>query len=410
MRTALTIASKDLRVLTRHKAALFWVLGFPLALAVFFGSVFAGGGAQRALTVVVSDRETTPFTESLLLELKRSDALAVEEAPLDSARTLVRLGKATAHIVFQPGITRHRGFREGDLEIGIDPSRRTEAEFLRGIVMQALLKAVSRQTAGGDRPTVADQADQTRLDRMIAAWGQFVALMDSARTRDTTGSGSASAASAGPPIRVIPVTRDTAGQPQSSWEITFPSSVMWALIGVCATFAVSIVAERTRGTYLRLTLAPIRRAHILAGKGLACLGAGVIVTAALLGLGVGVFGIRVYSAAQLAAGVLAAAVCFVGLMMLIAALGREERTVDSAAWAILLVQSMLGGGMIPLIAMPSWMRTLSDFSAVKWGILAIEGAIWRGFTWAEMATPMLVLAGIGLVGFTVGAWALSRSQ
>ena len=58
-----------------------------------------------------------------------------------------------------------------------------------------------------------------------------------------------------------------------------------------------------------------------------------------------------------------------------------------------------------LIAMPPWMLTASHFSPVKWGILALEGAIWRRFTFLEMLTPCGILLAVGAVGFAVGvAW------
>jgi ABC-2 type transport system permease protein len=49
------------------------------------------------------------------------------------------------------------------------------------------------------------------------------------------------------------------------------------------------------------------------------------------------------------------------------------------------------------------MVPLSNVSPVKWGILALEGALWRGFTLGEMAVPCLVLLGVGVTGFAVGA-------
>ena len=45
-----------------------------------------------------------------------------------------------------------------------------------------------------------------------------------------------------------------------------------------------------------------------------------------------------------------------------------------------MLMAMFGGGMIPLVFMPKFMQTLSNFSPAKWSVLALEGAIWRGFT------------------------------
>jgi ABC-2 type transport system permease protein len=60
--------------------------------------------------------------------------------------------------------------------------------------------------------------------------------------------------------------------------------------------------------------------------------------------------------------------------------------------------------MVPLFAMPSWMQAAGTVSPVKWSILALEGAIWRGFTPAELAVPCAVLLAVGAAGFLLGAW------
>lgn len=65
--------------------------------------------------------------------------------------------------------------------------------------------------------------------------------------------------------------------------------------------------------------------------------------------------------------------------------------------------SMLGGGMIPLTIMPPWIQPFSYLSPVRWAIISFEGAIWRGFSLAEMAVPCAILIGIGAVAFAIGA-------
>jgi ABC-2 type transport system permease protein len=123
----------------------------------------------------------------------------------------------------------------------------------------------------------------------------------------------------------------------------------------------------------------------------------------LLAVGVAFFGVRPSSPLLLALPLVSAAVAFVGIMMLVAALGRTEQAASGAGWAVLLVMAMLGGGMVPLFVMPSWMLVASNVSPAKWAILSLEGALWRGFSPAEMALPCMILLGVGLVCFTLGA-------
>jgi ABC-2 type transport system permease protein len=194
--------------------------------------------------------------------------------------------------------------------------------------------------------------------------------------------------------------------PRTAFEISFPSAILWALLGCTSGFAQSLVTERTLGTYLRLRASPLSRSQVLLGKGLASYLAGVGIIVALLAIGGTFLGVRLQHPGALTAAVLATPFCFTGMTLLFANLGKTERAVGGASWAVMLVMSMLGGGMIPLIAMPAWMQTASNVSPVKWGILGLEGAIWRGFSAAEMVLPCAILIGVGLLGMTLG-WILS---
>ena len=102
--------------------------------------------------------------------------------------------------------------------------------------------------------------------------------------------------------------------------------------------------------------------------------------------------------------------CFVGLMMFISTLGRTEQSASGAGWALMLVMAMLGGGMVPLIFMPSWLRPVTHISPIKWSILALEGGIWRDLNVAEMVGPLLVLLGIGTGAFILGVSLLLRQE
>jgi len=426
VKAILTIALKDLKILTRDKAGFFWVLLFPVMMAVFFGAISSGGSGNRAaMPIAVVDQDRGPYARAFLSELQKSEALRVREAPLDSARLLVRRGQLVAYVGLWPGVGKSFGFG-GDsamIELGLDPNRRAEAGYLRGLVTAATFSTMRGQfTAGGSgremiRQNLASlQSDLTRSTEerrraagVLSNLERFMVSLDSTESAVGAKGAATAGGEGGPRIRVIDIAEEENG-PRNAYEITFPSSVMWALIGVCMSFAISIVHERIRGTFLRLRLAPISRAQILAGKGLAAFLAALGAATLLLLLAAVVFNVRISNPPALAVALVAAAFCFTGLMMLISVFGRTHSAVAGAGWAVLLVMSMTGGGMIPLIAMPAWMQSVSNFSLVKWGVLAVEGAIWRGFSPQEMALPVGILLAAGAVGFAVGARSLSRSE
>jgi ABC-2 type transport system permease protein len=175
-------------------------------------------------------------------------------------------------------------------------------------------------------------------------------------------------------------------------------------------FGVSLVSERTGGTLTRLRVAPIGRWHIVLGKAVACLATTLAVCALMLAVAWVAFGVRPVAPGTLVVGVLAVAFCFVGVMMLLSVIARTEAAASGLGWACLLTLAMIGGGAIPLAFMPPWLREIGHVSPVKWGILAIEGGLWRGLSASEMALPVGLLVAMGATEFAVGAVVFARRE
>ena len=115
--------------------------------------------------------------------------------------------------------------------------------------------------------------------------------------------------------------------PRSTFEFTFPQGVIWGLIGCIMSFAVGLVVERTHGTLVRLQIAPLTRAAVLAGKGLGCfLAASWRCRRPCSRLPRRVPACACTRGTALLLAMVSAAGCFVGIMMLVAA-SRAERTV-----------------------------------------------------------------------------------
>ncbi len=109
------------------------------------------------------------------------------------------------------------------------------------------------------------------------------------------------------------------------------------------------------------------------------------------------------SMVMLMLAILSSAICFVGIMMLLSVCGKTENSAGGIGWSVLLMMAMIGGGMMPLFFMPKWMQTVASISPIKWTVLSLEGAVFRGYSLADMALPCGVLLGIGLAGFAVGS-------
>ncbi len=420
MRPIVTLAAKDLRLVSRDYFGLFWMLVFPLLYALFFGSIIGGGGSHtNALPLAIADEDQSDVSRALVERLKKSAALHVEDLPRAEARDAVLKGRLTAYVAIPRGYGQVPLFGRGDgaaLEVGIDPSRRAEEGVLQGVLMEAAAGRMQEMMTDPKRSReeiaqslkqveqAKDMPPQQRetLKHFLGELNQFVGAM-----------GPAEAASGSPwqpaDIHWVPVTAGKSG-PRSAFEITFPSAVIWSILGCVTTFAISLVSERRGGTFLRLQVAPLTRAQVLAGKGLACFAASAGVAVLLLMLGRLVFGVRMEDPLGLLLGIACTAFGFTGIMMFVSTLGTTERGVAGAGWGVLMPLAMIGGGMIPLIAMPDWMRTVSSISPVKWAILALEGAIWRGYSLTDMLLPCGILLAVGVVTFAIGVRVLRRQE
>ncbi|MFH1893988.1 MAG: ABC transporter permease [Candidatus Zixiibacteriota bacterium] len=421
MRSILILALKDLLLLWRDKFGLFWVAVFPLLYAIFFGSIFSSNDeGSRAISVAIADQDSTANSAEFIAEIEKSDVLKPILLDFEEAKDRVRRGKVTAYILIEKGFGEFGGmFFMGSppVKIGVDPSRKAEAGYLQGMVTKLLFKMTQKEMSDTDKmvsrmrdaevdiagDTSLTDGQRSTLQNLFSSLGQFYGQAGTSKLNLQD-------AKMGE-IEVESVERETIGSaPRSYYDISFPQAIIWGLIGCAASFAISIVTERTKGTLLRLRLAPISGVQILAGKGVACFFACSAVVLLLLAFGKLVFGVTISNPVNLALATFGAAFCFVGIMMFMSVLGKTERAVAGSGWSILMVMAMTGGGMVPAMFMPGWMKAISQFSPVRWAIYGLEGAIWRGFSFSEMMQPFGILLGIGVLFFAVGAIVMSRSE
>ena len=315
----------------------------------------------------------------------------------------VRRGQLVGLIAIPKGFGESAGmpWQKGPaIEVGIDPSRGAESGMLQGLIMQAAGKLMVDRFQ--DPASMRSLIDKSRKDiesnaatyppAMRPVLLTMMSSLDSFHevAGGYAGGGSRRAAAgtkATMPefqvahIETLDVTREIpkgstealVRQVRSKWDISFPQAMMWGVLACAAGFAITLVRERKQGTLMRLQVAPVTRAQVLAGKATACFLAvlGVIVVMLVFGIWLGM---RPRNPGWLALAALSIAFCFVGIMMLMSVIGKTEESVSGAAWSANMLMAMFGGGMVPLLFMPSFMKTLSNVSPVKWSILALEGA------------------------------------
>ncbi len=425
------IMHKDFKLLFKDKMAVFFTFFFPLIFAFFFGSIIGGGSASKGMKVAVTDLDNSSSSQVFVEQLKNSDALRVTITTEEKARELVRKGKLVAFILLPKGFgENYSSVFSGnvpELKVGIDPSRKAEAGYLEGALMKLGVKRF--ESLFSDANKMISQLDLSvekikKDENVPEAWkgllSEFLPQMNQLIKKQAQDNengktpmfGGANGADSNPMMPLKISQQDVSVKrrgPKNAYSITIPQAIIWAIMGVVIGFAVNIVQEKRLGTVNRLSLAPISRLQIMSGKALGCFTAQLAVTSLLLTIAYFMLGVN-FDIAKVLLAVVAAGICFVGIMMFFASLAKTERSVAGLTNAFLIIMGMIGGAMIPLFVMPGWMQSISNISPVKWSILALEGAIWRDFSYSEMLLPVLVLISIGVVFFALGTRLLKLEQ
>ncbi|MFT3684850.1 MAG: ABC transporter permease [Phycisphaerales bacterium] len=298
MSAIFALAGKDLRLLTRDRAGFFFTFIFPVAFALFFGMIFAGGNkggmAGSGIKVAVLDSDNTEASRAFAKTLGDAEELKVTvPQSLDEGNLLVVQSKVVALIQIMPGYGEGqqnlfwRGGAASTIEVAVDPSKKAEAGMLQGVLQKYAFAGMGKaftdpKTSKGQiesvRKKIADSKDMSGADRLMFntffnSMDTFMGQLDQRdqKAKDTGTDSTDKKDEAGfafEPVKIV--NRDLSVQrnelPPNSWTISFPQGIIWGVMGAALGFAASLVGEKTGGTFGRLMASPLPRWGVLGGK------------------------------------------------------------------------------------------------------------------------------------------------
>ena len=464
MRVILTIAAKDLRLLLRDRTNAFFVIVFPLAIAIFFGSIF--GGSSRSIPVAVVIESAGPAATDFANALEKDSTLSVRILPSrEEADASVRLGRVAACVIipktFDTDLEKAMAGGRAIVEVHCDPARQAESGLVVGKLNEHAMRAIVRMftnpkinskvlaqsklalalnpnMTSQQRERVSDVLESVQelfkqQNREAAAAaetsktiagsvsGDSITNSVKANTSESTKSASNNTENGNVPVSTPPsatspdpflalpiqiqssTIASESTEPPSTFAVTFPQGLVWGFVGCIGAFGAGMAEERRRGTFMRLLLAPCTIFSVLAGKSLACFTACVTMSVFMLLVATFGFHVSVQNWPMLALAIATCSFAFSGFTMALSGLFKNnEGSARSAGNAIVLVLVMIGGGTIPIAFMPPFLRAASQASPFSWAILTIEGAVWRGFAFTEMLAPLGILLFIGALGLLLG--------
>ncbi len=202
-----------------------------------------------------------------------------------------------------------------------------------------------------------------------------------------------------------PLYQAAQGQVAGVSQAVIATLVTFSLLGLSIVGG-SILTERIWHTWERVRMTAVRPAELLTGKAIPALAALLAQQAIIVGFGVAVLGLVVASPALLTMALVAWTLTLLGLGAAIGVLARSLSELSVIYDVGGMILSSLGGALVPLSAMPGWVRHVAPASPGYWAVSALQAAL-RG-DGAGTARACAVLAGFALAFALVAALRAGR--
>jgi ABC-2 type transport system permease protein len=414
---------KDLLLFFSDRRSVIVSFVVPIAIASFFGAVFASGGQNREparIAIAIIDQDGSAISKGVLAGAETDKNLKVATPTEAEARDSVRKGKTAVAVIIPQGFGDASGQAFfGDAEKPVltllhDPSRTIELAMVRGVMTQHVMEAVSKEMFGGDqgRQVIDKTLPQIQASTSMSAERkrELVEMLGSVQKyyREQPPS-----AAAGTPERrgiTMPYTVNeeamTAGSniAYNGYAHSFAGMAIQFLLFAMANMGIDMLLERQRGLWARLRSAPLSKLTLLAGKALS----GTIISLAVLlvsfAFAMIVFGVRIQGSAIGFLGIsVACALMAATFGLLVAALGNSPATARGVTTLAVLMMVMLGGAWVPTFVFPAWLQQFTMIVPVRWAVDGLDAMTWRGIGLSGAIVPMLVLVGFAALFAAVAA-------
>lgn len=402
LRTALTVAAKDLRLFLRDRVALLMSFALPIVLATVFGaamgSVFGGGGGANRIEILFEDLDGSAASKALLAELQSSKALQVEVR--SEVRSRVERGSAPAALLVPAGFGADvEAGRKPRLVLYRDPGKEIEQQILAGNLVPVLMRASG--------PAVAKEMMKRGMEAMgfPAGMREMAETMFDAQPKSKDGASSSKnpfdfetggADALGLHVEDVAGGADADQKSAGGSHAIAGIAVMMLLFGLTACGG-TILEEEQSGTLQRVRLTPNAGVAVLLGKMIFTVAVGLSQLVLLFAYGGLVFGVPVLrEPVALFVHSVAVASAAAGFGLCLAVLCRTRKQLEGLSTLLILTMSALGGSWFPLAIVPAWFRTIGHFTLNAWAMDGYQGIFWYGKGLGGIAVDVLVLFAIAI--------------
>jgi ABC-type Na+ efflux pump permease subunit len=378
LRDAAFIATHDLRSLIRQKETLLWVFVMPVLFFYFIGTVtggFSGNAADRPTPIALQAPPNAGIVVDQLVRRLEEQRYAVVRT-----KTPEEFDAYTRRLTV-PAVTTHATVTDSVLA-----GNQLEVTFER---------------RGDD---LAASLDQVRLNRAVYTVVADLAVIKT-EGRDATPEAFASITSA--PRRLTLSVR-AAGErldPPSGFAQAVPGTmVMFTMIILLTSGAITLVVEREYGLLRRLASTPISRGSIVLGKWAARMALALVQLGFAMVLGTTLFRIDWGGAVLMVMLVLVAWAAFnASLALLLGNIARTQAQTAGIGVLASMVLAALGGCWWPIEITPDWMQAIAILLPTGWTMDAMHKLVNFGYGPAAALPHVAALSTAALAAAWGGA-------
>jgi len=417
------LVRKDLQLFFVDRRSVIVSFVVPIAIASFFGAVFASGGQNREparIGIALIDQDDTPITRAIVAGAESDKNLKVERPTEAEARERVRAGKTAVAVVIPKGFGEASGqaffgnAEKPTLTLLHDPSKTTELAMVRGVMTQHIMEAVSREMFSGDQgrqlvdktlPQIESSstmpADQKKLlVEMLGSVQKYYRERQPADGRDARTRGGIT----------MPYTVNeeamTAGSniTYNGYAHSFGGMAIQFLLFAMANLGIEMLLERQRGLWNRLRSAPVSKLTLLSSKAVSGAVISLLILFVSFAFAMVVFKVRIEGSLAGFFGIsVACALMAATFGLLVAALGNSPATARGVTTLAVLMMVMLGGAWVPTFIFPAWLQQFTLIVPVRWAVDGLDAMTWRGIGLGGAVMPVVVLMVFAAVFWTIAA-------
>lgn len=342
----ITDAVATLKVFSRSKMNIVWMVAFPIFLIVIFGAVFSGAG-NVSYVVYVQDQDSSAASGQFINAMNQTHALDVRMVGTDvDASQFIKDGSITSFMIIHQGFGASLNEPNGtaSIELRLDGSS-TSAKTVQGVI-----------------GAVANDYNLAK-----AQGHQYVTIA---------------------PTNIV----------QTSYgyiDFLIPG-VMGLIIMTNSIFYISGIwmQGKSNGLFKKLVTTPMTKGQWLTSKILVGLVMIFVSIAVIMVAGIALYGMKISITPMAVAIIVASTALFAGLGLLLTRFSKSEETSNMAISAITMPMMFLGGTFLPLEQMPSYLRAIASVMPLTY----INNGLRDSMIYGNDAAALVCLAGIAVLG------------